>query len=242
MTPADLRSAQEALRDRRWAEAEALAEAAWAADPAAPLAVQILAQARLGLADAQSAAGQAPAAIATLTRACAMRPAPLSAFIRLGEALKSAGDLAGAEAAFLEGLGLAPDAQALWLGLASVRMARDDRDGARAALARLDADRFGACVAWGQLATLEGAFSEAAEWFARARAQRPDFAPVRLEWARALGEAGDRALAEAELRALGQAGAAPLGRLILALADSAHGRAFLRPRDAAAFLTGPVSA
>ncbi len=231
-------AAMEALRAGRWAEAEVRAGEAVAADPASPRAQQMLVQARLTLARAQASSGEADAADATLARACNQRPTALEAFIALGEMRKARGDLAGAETVFQQGLGLAPDAQALWLGLASVRMAANDRLGARAAIAHLDGTRFGARIARAQLAFLEGDFAVAAMLYGEALTERPDAATIRMERARALAEAGERAAAEAELRRLARDGPLPLGRLILALAAAAHGRAFLRPTDAARFLNG----
>lgn len=226
------------MQDRAREAAEALrATAATAEDPA----IETL------FARALARAGRRDEALDQLLRTTARRPAFALAFLELGELLGQAGRLDEALAVFDEGLSLAPDAAVLRVGLGHLQLKLNDRAQARAqfeAVRRAAPQRIDATLGLARVLELDGDYAGAAELCRAALAIRPD-AATQIQLGRCLFELGERAAGEAALKAaaLGssQATGPATGLAIAALAAAPHGRLFLKPSAAAAFLRGETA-
>lgn len=254
-----------ALRQGRPDEAERLAAAVLQANPSAILAAQLLGQALLLLhrpgeaieplrsaaqrshdpatetllARALAAAGREDEAFDQLRRTTARRPAFALAFLELGDQLGDGGRVEEAIAAFERGLELAPDAEVLRVGLGHLHLKRNDRARARALFAQAHAaspDRHDAAVALARAMALDGEYAGAAELYRSALERRPEDAAARIGLGRCLLELGQRNAGEASLRVAMRTAPHAAGLAITALAAAAHGRLFLQPSAAAAFL------
>ena len=220
------------LRQGRAAEALApLKRAARNADP----------EAELLLSRALFAVGRDDEAEAALRDATSRRPALALAFLELGDHLGQAGRLSEAAEVFETGLALDAGADGLAVGLGYIRLQQGQRDAARALFARIHAAapaRQDAIVGLARVSALEGDHARAAGLYRQALALRPDDAVAGMALARSLFELGDRRGGEAQLRAATRSGSQGLWEAINALAATPHGRAFLTPSAAVAFLRG----
>lgn len=190
-----------------------------------------------GLADA----GRKDEALEHLRRAVTRRPPYALAFLELGDALGRVGRFGEAAAVFEEALALAPDALVLKVGLGFLRLQTREPAAARRLFAEVraaDPRRPDAMIGLARAAALDGAFAEAAELYRLALGLRPRDAQSRIGLARCLLELGDRHRGEAALREAARLGPEAAGAALTALAASPRGRAFLRPSDAEAFLSG----
>ena len=255
-----------ALRHGDHARAAELAGEVVAADPRDAVAAQALGHALLMLGRAREAAralrgpaasaddpaietlfaralaraGKQSEAIEQLKRTTARRPVFALAFLELGELSAQVGRLDEALAVFDEGLALAPDAAVLRVGLGHLRLKRGDREAARAefeAVRRAAPQRLDAAVGLARVLELDGDFAGAAALCRSALAIRPD-AATQVQLGRCLLEQGEREAGEAALKAAASASPQATGLAIAALAAAPHGRLFLNPSAAAAFLRG----
>ena len=185
------------------------------------------------------------AALETLRRATHARPAQPLAFLELGDLLGRLGRFNEAAQVFEAGLALEPRAIILRVGLGYLNLARNDRAAARAEFLAVRAaapERYDGMVGLANVMALDGEHAAAVDLYHRALELQPDNAVTRIALARALLDMGDRDAGEAELRRVAAAAPDNVGPAIRALAAGPHGRAFLDPAAAAAFLkTDPAS-
>lgn len=260
-----LRQAIAALRGRQPAEAERLAAEVYRSAPRVVLAAQILGEAlmiqarydeaiaplqaaaalagdaatTLLLAKALEAAGKAVDALSTFRRAASCRPAFIPAFLELGERLRRAGDLDGADRIFADGLAVDPTAAVLHIGLAYVALDRGDRAKARAQFQTVHdrwPGRADAFAGLARVSALEGDHLRAAEHWRAYIAAQPSDTQARIELARQLLDSDERIEAEAIIRSAIDADPALEMPAIASLAASSRGRAFLRPSAARRFV------
>ena len=260
-----LEQAMVSLRAERPHEAERLASAVLKADRSNVIAAQILAEAVLLqdraqeaidllqrtarrsqepgtetlLAMALNAAGRSDEALDQLRRATMRRPVFPLAFLKLGEQLGEIGRFDEAIAVLEGGLALVPDGVGLRVGLAFIHLGRNERDVARRLFLQVLAtapERHDATVGLARVMVLDGEYAAAADLLRRALALRPEDVATLLELGKCQLEMGARSAGEATLRAAAHRAdrLAPLA--IVALATASHGRFFLRPSAAAAFL------
>jgi len=183
--------------------------------------------------------GRGEEALATLHQASRRQPPFPQAFLELGDQLGAAGRFEEAATAFEDGIARNPQAQVLRVGLAYLHLKRNDRRRARELFAAVRAaapERYDALVGLGRVLAADGDYAGAADLFKQALAARAGDAVVRLELAKCLLELGRREAGEAELRTAAGGEAAGAGAAILALAATPHGRLFLKPSAAMAFL------
>lgn len=188
---------------------------------------------------ALGAAGRDGEAIEQLRRTVARRPAFPPAFIELGRQLSEAGRFDEGIELLERGLALAPDDADLRMALGYLHLKRNDRARARSIFLRvreISPDRHETLVALAKVLVLEGDYAGAADLFRHALALRPDDALTRINLGKCQLEMGERDAGESTLRAATRSAPQLAGRAILALAAAPHGRAFLRPGAAAAFL------
>lgn len=100
--------------------------------------------------------------------------------------------------------------------------------------------RSDALVGLARAAALAGDHLQAAKLYVAQLQQFPADVQTRLALARALLEMGRRREAEINLRAVAQGPPQAFGLAVTALTDAPHGRLFLRPSAAAAFLGAPI--
>jgi tetratricopeptide (TPR) repeat protein len=260
-----LETAIGALRAGRPAEAERLAGAVLRADRRHSRAAQVLGQAlllqnrpddalatlrplaRRGedpaietlLARALAALGRRDEALTQLRKAAARRPPFALAFLDLGEMLGKQGRLDESEAVFRDGLALMPYAAVLRVGLGHLGLRRNDRASARAHFSQVHAaapDRHDALAGLARVSALDGDYAAAADLYRRALALRPGDPAALIALGKCLLELREREAAEAVLRQAAAGGGT--GLALTALSATPHGRLFLRPSDAAAFLAG----
>jgi len=261
-----LRQAIVALRAGRAKEAESLASAVLARGEENSLAAKILGQAlmlqgraeaatrpleqaargdndpelRILLGRALGDAGREAEALDVLNQVAGHSPLIPQSFLALADQLWKMGRAGDAVARLEEGLSLAPDETLLKIGLGYLHLRRHDHVSARALFAEIHAttpDQYDGLVGLAIASALNGAFAEAAELYRHALALRPGDLTARINLAKCLleigeREAGDRVICEAARTARQ---AAPF---VTALADTAHGRFFLRPSAARQFLRG----
>jgi predicted Zn-dependent protease len=261
-----LEQAALALQARRLDEAERLAGGVLKANPADAAAAQLLGQAlllqgraadaiaplrraaRRGqdpvletlLARALSDTDRADQAIDQLRQATTRRPAYPLAFVELGDLLGKLGRFHEALAALEDGLALCPDAHVLRVALGYLHLARNARARARAlfqAVREAAPERHDARVALANVLALDGDHAGAAELYRQALGLRPDDAATQISLGKCLLEMGEREAGEAALRTAARGAPQMAGPAIAALATAARGRLFLRPSDAARFLS-----
>jgi tetratricopeptide (TPR) repeat protein len=161
------------------------------------------------------------------------------AFLELGDLLGRLGRFDEGARVFEEGLALEPRAIILRVGLGYLNLARNDRAAARAQFLEVRAaapERYDGMVGLGNVMALDGEYAAAADLYRRALELQPDNVVTRISLARCLLEMGERSAGEAELRRAAAVAPGYAGPAITALAATPHGRLFLRPSDAAAFL------
>lgn len=191
------------------------------------------------LARAFAAAGRRDEAFDQLRRTTERRPPFPLAFLELGDQLSEAGRFDEAIAVFERALALTPDAAVLRMGLGYLHLKRNERSDARRLFLEVRAaapDRHDALVALASVMALDGEYAAAADLYQRALQLRPDDALTRIDLGKCLLEIGERDAGEAALRAATRGAARLAGLAITALAATPHGRFFLRPSAAAAFL------
>lgn len=264
MTPA-LEQAVLALRRRDPEEAARLADAALKADRGNLVAVEILGSALIELrrphdalpalqkaarrsgdpviedllARALFATGRTSEAIDQWRRAIERRPPHPPAFLELSQALNAAGHYEEALRVLDLALDLMPTADGLRIALGHIQLKLNDRERARGAFEHVCAaapGRRDAMVALAKLATAEGQYAEAAALYRQALAQQPDDPPSRISLGKCLLELGRRDEGEAIIRRAIQDAPSFAPLAISALAAASHGRLFLRPSAALAFL------
>jgi Flp pilus assembly protein TadD len=189
---------------------------------------------------ALGAVGRDTQALEALNRAVAHRPLISQAFLTLGDHHWKRGRISEAVAVLEEGLSLAPDEPLLSIGLGYFHLKRQDHAKARGLFARVHAAapaQYDALVGLAMASAMSGDFTAAAEHYRRALELRPMDATARINLGKCLMELGQRELGQAEI--LGAAReAGHIMPVVTALADTAHGRLFLRPSAARAFLRG----
>jgi predicted Zn-dependent protease len=191
------------------------------------------------LAVALAAAGRGSQAIEQLQRTVAQRPPFVPAFIELSRQFSDAGRFGEGIQLLEYGLGVAPDHADLRMALGYLHLKRNDRASARSVFQRVREvapERHETLVALAKVLVLDGDYRGAADLYRHALALRPDDAFTRINLAKCLLEMGEREAGESTLRAATRGAPQLAGRAILALAAAPHGRAFLRPSAAAAFL------
>jgi predicted Zn-dependent protease len=191
------------------------------------------------LAVALGAAGRDGEAIEQLQRTVARRPPFPPAFVELGRQLSEAGRFDEGIALLEGGLALAPDHVELQMALGYLHLKRNDRASARtifSGVREASPDRHETLVALAKVLVLDGNYRGAADLYRNALALRPEDVLTRINLGKCLLEMGERDAGESTLRAAIRSAPQLAGRAILALAAAPHGRAFLRPADAAAFL------
>ncbi|WP_068875377.1 lipopolysaccharide assembly protein LapB [Phenylobacterium sp. CCH9-H3] len=196
------------------------------------------------LAMALNAAGRGDEALEQLRRATMRRPVFPLAFLKLGEQLAEIGRFDEAIAVLEGGLALVPDGVGLRVGLGFIHLGRNQRDVARRLFLQVLAtspDRHDATVGLARVMAADGEYADAADLLRRALALRPEDVATLVELGKCQLELGARGAGEATLRAAVRRAhrLAPLA--IVALATTSHGRFFLRPSEAAAFLGGAAS-
>lgn len=136
-----------------------------------------------------------------------------------------------------------PQEPMLRVALGYAHLSRGDLPQARAffeAVRQRFPHRSDALVGLARTAALEGDHLAAARLYMTQLEARPNDVPCRLALARALLELGRRQDAEANLRAVAQGPPQAFGLAVTTLASAPHGRLFLRPSAAAAFLGAKV--
>lgn len=191
------------------------------------------------LAVALGAAKRDDEAIAQLRRTVMRRPPFPPAYIELSRQLSESGRFdEGVQ--LLEGaLAVAPDQVDLRMALGYLHLKRNDRASARFAFQRVREvapERYETLSALAKVLVLDGDYAGAADLYRHALALRPDDVLTRINLGKCLLEMGERDAGESTLRAAIRAAPQLAGRAILALAAAPHGRVFLRPSAAAAFL------
>ncbi|MBR0873611.1 tetratricopeptide repeat protein [Bradyrhizobium tropiciagri] len=187
-------------------------------------------------------AGRGSEAIELLRRTTARRPPFLPAFQELAGQLSKAGRGDEAIAVIESALGFAPDVVALQLDLARLLLQRGERGPARAILemARAAApDHPDILTVLARVLLLDGDYAAAADLYRRVLAQRPGDVATRADFSACLLEMGERETGEANLRQAMRGRPQMIGRATYALAQSSHGRFFLRPSALAKFLSEP---
>jgi tetratricopeptide (TPR) repeat protein len=201
-------------------------------------------EAEVLLARALSGAGREAEAEAALRRAMGRRPAFPLAFLELGDRLGRTGRQDEGAAVFEEGLALVPDAGVLRIGLGYIRLKQGQRAAAKALFAEVHAaapGRYDAVLGLARVADACGDHAGAVQLYRQALDIRPEDTVVRISLATSLFELGERAQGEAVLRAATRGGREAAWNAINALSATPHGRAFLKPSAAMAFLRGERS-
>jgi len=196
------------------------------------------------LARALAAAGRSDEAIDQLRRTTARRLPFTLAFLELGDQLAAAGRFDEGIAVFEDGLALTPNAAVLRMGLGYLHLKRNDRARARSLFMQVRAaepQRHDALVALAKVSALDGEYAAAADLYQRALELRPDDPVTRIELGKCLLEMGAREAGVASLRAATRSDAHVTGLAITALATASHGRFFLRPSAATAFLSADAN-
>jgi tetratricopeptide (TPR) repeat protein len=267
---AALDQAAAALQAQRFADAERLAASVLRSNRNHLAAAQILGQALLQqgrpedaiealrsparrsldpaletlLARAFADAGRDDEALDRLRAATARRPAYPLAFLELGDRLGQLGRHDEGIAVFSQGLALAPDAIVLSVGLAFLRLHRNERAEARALFDAVRAaapQRRDALLGLAHVMVADGDYAGAAVLYRQALEARADDLATRVSLARCLLEMGAREAGEAALRDAARGADAMAGPAITALAAAPHGRLFLKPSAAADFLRGAAA-
>ncbi len=195
---------------------------------------------RILLGRALGGAGRETEALAVLNDAIAHRPLIPQAFLTLGDYLWKLGRPSEAVALLKEGLSVSPDEPLLKIGLGYFLLQRQDHVPARALFAEVHAAapaQHDALVGLAMASALGGEFPRAADLYRRALESRPNDARTQLNLGKCLLEMGERQAGEAAIR-LAARGARQITPFVTALADTAHGRLFLRPSAARDFIGG----
>jgi predicted Zn-dependent protease len=191
------------------------------------------------LAVALGAAKRDDEAIAQLRRTVMRRPPFPPAYIELSRQLSESGRFDDGVQLLENALAVAPDHVDLCMALGYLHLKRNDRARARSAFQRVREvapERYETLSALAKVLVLDGDYAGAADLYRHALALRPDDALTRINLGKCLLEMGERDAGESTLRAAIRTAPQLAGRAILALAASPHGRVFLRPGAAAAFL------
>jgi Tfp pilus assembly protein PilF len=191
------------------------------------------------LAMALAAAGRKDEALDQLRRATTRRPAFPLAFLELGDRLGEGGQLSEAVSVLENGLLLSPGAEILRLALGYIHLKRNDRVKARQLFSEVVAaapDQHTALLALAKVLAMEGDNAKAADIYRRVLASRPDDAATRVALGKCLLEMGEREAGETMLRQAAEGDEQGARLAIAALAATPHGRFFLRPSAAAAFM------
>jgi len=191
-------------------------------------------------ADALVATGRRDEALAQLRQTVMRRPAFMPSFIMYARYLAAAGRHPEAVAALEQGVTQFPGAGELQNELALLHIKTNNRGAAHAVLSRaLAAVAHPVFLSTqGQLLYLEGDYAAAATAYRSALALNPGDAATRQNLGSSLLEMGQREAGEADIRAAVRAAPQLTGHAIAALSESSHGRMFLRPSAALAFLRG----
>jgi predicted Zn-dependent protease len=193
------------------------------------------------LAIALAGAGRRDEALDQLRQTIARQPPFPPAFLEFASQLAKHGRDDEAIAALESGLALTPNVVELQIRLASLYLGRNDRPKARAILEQALAAAPGRHDVLAELArvmVLDGDYGAAAETFRRALALRPDDALTRANFGVCLLEMGERDAGEVSIRAAARGRPEMIGRAIMSLATTTHGRFFMRPSAVAKFLNG----
>jgi tetratricopeptide (TPR) repeat protein len=255
-----------ALQMQRPGEAERLAEGVLRANKSNTLAATILGRALLAqnradeavapleraarrdgssmtetlLAIALAGAGRHDEALDQLRQTITRRPPFPPAFLELASQLAKQEKEDEAIAVLESGLALTPNVVELQMRLALLYLGRNDRARARAILEQTLAAAPGRQDVLAELArvmALDGDYGSAVETYRRALALRPDDALTRANLGVCLLEMGERDAGEASIRAAARGRPEMIGRAIMSLATTAHGRFFMRPSAATKFLS-----
>ncbi len=198
---------------------------------------------RILLGRALAGAGREAEALSTLNGVIAHRPLIPQAFLSLGDYLWKLGRSNEAITVLKEGLSVAPDEALLKIGLGYFLLRRQDHAQARALFAEVHTAapaQYDAMVGLAMASALGGDFSRAADLYRRALDFRPNDTTTQLNLGKCLLEMGRREAGEATLLHAARR-ADQITPFVTALADTAHGRFFLRPSAARHFLLGEES-
>jgi tetratricopeptide (TPR) repeat protein len=190
------------------------------------------------LATALAASGRSQDALDRLQQATTRRPAYAPAFIEYARQLGRAMNVDDAIAVAAAGVALLPEVVELKVEFARLLVASNERARARGLLLQAKAAAPGHPDVLAELArvmVLDGEYADAAELYRRTLAVRPD-AITRANFALCLLELNDRDGAEAQFREVVRGNPQLFGRAVSSMAVSSHGRFFMRPSMAAAFL------
>jgi tetratricopeptide (TPR) repeat protein len=195
---------------------------------------------RVLLGRALGGAGREPEALATLNGVVAHRPIIPQAFLTLADYLWKLGRFNEAVALLREGLSLSPDEALLKIGLGYFHLGLQDHAQARDLFSEVHAAtpaQYDGLVGLAMASALGGDFAVAADLYRHALMLRPNEATTQLNLGKCLMEMGEREAGEAAIRVAAR-GVRQLTPFVTALADTAHGRLFLRPSAARHFLLG----
>ena len=196
------------------------------------------------LARALAEAGRPEEAIDHLRRAITRRPVFPLAFLELADRLAQADRAEEGVAVLEDGLVLAPGVLDLKVALGYLHLNLGRRAQALEAFSQVRAaapHRGDALLGSAHALAASANHEAAADLFRHILAHRPDDGVTRMALAKSLFALGDRAGGETALRVATRGGTQGVAEAIRALAEAPHGRVFLRPSAALAFLqAGPA--
>jgi tetratricopeptide (TPR) repeat protein len=188
-------------------------------------------------------AGRSAEALIWLERAAAHAPPYAPALHELGILLCALHRFDAAQAAFERGLQAAPTSVEMMIELGGIHITRADPARAKIMFARALAQAPGharALHGFGTALMYEGEFARAAERFRQALARNPNHARAQLDLGHCLLELGRWDEAVACLRGLNRRAPQLYGKALKTVVSSGHGRFWLRPTAAAAFMSSPA--
>ena len=197
------------------------------------------ASAEVLLASAFDAAGRGEDAIHSIRQTVVRHTAFPPAYLEYARLLDQNGETGEAIAVLDKALALMPDVIDLYMALARLQHDRNDPVRARELLSQASAKAPGRQDILAELARvvhIDGDYAAAAEIYRRALALQTDAADIRANYGVCLLEMGKRDAGEAAIRDAARGRPQMFARAVTSMAVSSHGRFFLRPSKAAAFL------
>ena len=185
-----------------------------------------------------AAVGRQEEALDHLRRAVSRRPHYIPAFIELSLQLRKSGQFDEAMTVTESGLTLEPRSADLQLAFGYILAERNERVRAQAVFAKIhaaDPMHHDALLALAATVIWDGDYGRAADLYRRALAIKP-LDDTRIRLGKCLLELRQREEAEAALRAATHGVSQLAGHAVKAMASGSHGRFFLQPSSALAFL------